>query len=296
MDAFPVVVMFVFFIVSALLLIVAVKKTTGRRIVQSVSLFIFVFLIHRCLCVIRGWAYGIIEIGRDDLVAFENLCMFVLIIGFTLLFGRIFCGWICPLGFLQELSGHLNRKQDRNMGALILYVLLLIIAVGYLVFFRPATDFFTENLAAIWSVILVLFLILFRLRPIRRTKNLKYYSLTAWVMLGLLSVYLTNPWCVLYGDELDYSSLLALFVVVSAASVHSMAWCRYLCPLGALLALVGRTGMIKLHSNGCKGCINRQCEQVCSSGALKNGEIEMAECVLCGECIAKCNMDIKICS
>ncbi|HIE43594.1 MAG TPA: 4Fe-4S binding protein [Candidatus Omnitrophica bacterium] len=296
-DAFPIIAIFILFAAATFLLLFFKKKALARRIVQVLAFFTFVILIHRCLCLIRGWAFGIIEIGRDDLRAFENLCMFVPIFGLSLLLGRIFCGWICPLGFLQEVAGSLTRKKGRkSLRSPIIFFILLTGSIIYLYFFRPTTDFFTENTAAIWSMMLLIILIYLWFIPSSQTERLKYYSLIGWIILGIAGVFLTSPWCIMYGNELDYSAFLALLVVTAVAVVHSQAWCRYLCPLGGLLSLLARFGsVIELKSNTCRNCSIEDCNLICPTGALTKEGINTSECILCGRCIENCNIEVGIC-
>jgi polyferredoxin len=292
-DAFPVLIFFVLFGASVIFFLFLKKKWIARRSIQIIAFFIFVFLIHRCLCVVRGWIYGLVEIGRDDLRAFEHLCMFIPILGLSIFFGRIFCGWICPLGFVQELAGRMNtRKGNRNIFSLILFIVLIAVSVVYFYYFRPGTDFFTENVAAVWSVVLIVLLIYLWFNPSFPAVKIKIISFAAWTLLGIVGVFITNPWCILYGNELDYSALLAFFNVIVIASVHSQAWCRYMCPLGGLLSLLSKYGLIQLKLTYCDDCYKKDCFSICPTGAIKNGKLRMPECILCGKCIEKCRGNI----
>ena len=302
-DAFPLMLLFVFLFLAALSLWRFERRQLARRLIQLASAFVFILLIHRCLCVIRGWAFGIQEIGRDDLFAFAQLCMFVPIVAFTLSLGRIFCGWVCPLGFLQELTGKIgtvkNKLEDLRRKKLFDYVFLSITAGCILVLFfiiRPSTDFLTENVAALWGfgLLIILFFAVTRHNWALGLRRLKWVSLFLWVSLAVIGVFLTNPWCVLFGNELDYSSLLALFAVMGTSVVMTLAWCRYLCPLGALLAWVSKFSMVRIRGlHKCNDC-GRDCEKVCPTGVLSMEGIDHSSCIFCGRCFDTCGARLSI--
>ena len=294
-DAAPFVIFFVILAAAGFLLLRGWRVQPLRRISQVLSAFVFIIFLHRCLCVLRGWVFGLRSVGTNDVFAFGNLCMFVLLAAVTLTMGRVFCGWACPLGLFSELVGGLARLRARLRRKRRLAAGYLILAGTALVVFwlawmvRPGTQFFTENVVAIWS--LVLLVLLFLVLPFERRdgafKKLRFASLALWLFLAVLGVFVTNPWCTLLGDEVDYSSIVALLAIILASLVISMAWCRYLCPMGAALGLMARYAPVRLGSlDKCSGC--GQCAEVCPVGALNEGEVDRSSCIYCGRCAARC--------
>jgi len=262
-------------------------RSVVRRIVQLVAAFIFIVFLHRCLCALRGWAFGLQLIGANNLIAFGHLSVFVIIMAFTALHGRLFCGWLCPLSLLQELLGtaaHARQRISTRVARLVTgYILLtglLIVIVWLALAVRPATQFLSENVAAVWggALLAMLFLVIPFERNDRRFTSVKYVSAGAWLGLSAVGVFVTNPWCVLMGDEMDYSSLVGLLAVIAGTLVVGLAWCRYLCPMGAALGLLAKYAPYKIvNPNTCDGC--GQCEGVCPTGAIHDGRVDQLSCI-----------------
>jgi len=296
-DATPFVLFFAILAGAAYALGRGRKVQLLRRTSQVLSSFIFIIFIHRCLCILRGWVFALKIVGRNDVIAFGYLCMFVLIAALTLVFGRVFCGWACPLGFFGEILGWTAQRRARlsrgrlTAGYMVLSgTMLLVVWMAYLV--RPGTQYFSENVAAVWGGWLLL-LLLFALpleRRDRGLKRVKYVSLGLWLLLSVIGVFVTSPWCTLFGDEVDYSSMVALVSVVLASAVVSMSWCRYLCPMGAALGLVARHSPSQLtNRKPCQGC--GACREMCPMGALREGGIDHASCIYCGRCVGQCGFE-----
>lgn len=294
-DAAPFVIFFVILAAAAFLLVRGWRVQLLRRLLQVLSAFFFIIFLHRCLCVVRGWVFGVKALGTNDVFAFGNLCMFVLLAAVTLTMGRVFCGWACPLGLFMELVGsvarlraRLSRKAELVAGYLVLVgTAVIVFWLAHLV--RPGTQFVTENVIAIWSMALLLLLLL--VLPFGRRdgafKKIRFVSLALWLFLSIMSVFVTSPWCVLLGDEVDYSSVVALVSIILGSAVVSMAWCRYLCPMGAALGWMARSAPVRLGSlHKCSAC--GLCAEVCPMGALDKGTVDGSSCIYCGRCVERC--------
>lgn len=290
-DAAPFVIFFVILAAAAALLQRSRHAQFWRRCCQALSAFVFVIFLHRCLCMLRSWIFALRLVGRNDIVAFGHLCMFALLVSVTLVVGRVFCGWVCPMGLFGEITAVLARRRARlPRGQRLLAGYLLLTGVCILIFWfaymvRPGTHFFSENVAAIWVAFLLLFL--FVALPVedsdRGLKRIKYLSMALWLLLSIIGVFVTSPWCVLFGDEVDYSSLTALAGVLFAGSIVSMAWCRYVCPMGAALGWLAKHSPVKIAP--CASCTQcGTCASLCPMGAVRDGSIDQSSCIYCGRC------------
>ncbi len=178
----------------------------------------------------------------------------------TVLLGRAWCGWLCPLGTLLEWTGRRHsRLRSATAWRQVKYGLLLAL------------------LAGAWLDIPGLSL----LSPL---------SLLERGLVGLIRPALGAS----VGGEgtfrpadmfpsLLLAGLLALNVAVSRF------WCRAFCPLGALLALFARpAGLRRQVEGGCNGC--GMCATCCPMGAIREDTWESTpqECILCLECAERC--------
>ncbi|MFH1853894.1 MAG: 4Fe-4S binding protein [Candidatus Omnitrophota bacterium] len=256
------------------------KRQVARRIVQLTALITFTFTFHRCFCTVRGWVFGINEIGKDNLSVFQNMCIFVPIMASLFVFGRIFCGWICPLGFMQEGLRKLRIFKNKIF-ALLLFLLIII----FMIFrFKPVNFFFVQNIASMLGLVLIILCFPAVLNPKtdKRLKKIKYLVLTLWTTLIVLGVFITSPWCSIYGNEIDYSSLVGFVAVIFAGSVISMAWCRYICPLGGLFAILAK--FYQYHVKG-TGVPSKTYKDTCPMAAIsEQGEVDKENCIYCLQC------------
>ena len=84
--------------------------------------------------------------------------------------------------------------------------------------------------------------------------------------------------------------LSVLIGVVVITFLFEMAWCRYLCPLGAVMTPLSRIGLLKVKRNdrGCNGC--GACDAVCLQRipVSQMEKITSADCTSCLDCVAAC--------
>lgn len=216
----------------------------------------------------------------------------LVILAASFVFGRVWCGWFCPLGALLDwFSPRAPRKSEphprwRHFKYALLVILLGAALLGNLTFlvFDPIT-LLTRTFAAAFLPALNALLV-----PVEA-------ALYSFALLQPPVDWLENN---LRGTVLPaqqtYSELGALFAGLFAAIIAlnwivPRFWCRYICPLGALYALPARVSWIKPHARGeCNHCA--ACMRVCPTGAIavkQDGlHVDPAECILCMDCVAVC--------
>jgi polyferredoxin len=174
----------------------------------------------------------------------------------TVLLGRIWCGWICPLGTLIDWvpsrKARFERLQQSPPWRFVKYALLFALLTGALF----------GNLGLVWLDPITL---LFRGGAATR----------AWAM----------------GHPFNQTFIVLLLLVLAGNAIHSRFWCRDLCPLGALLALVAKFCLIRhrVAESKCVSC--RQCATTCPMGAIDPGrgyKADPAECSVCMVCTERC--------
>ncbi len=173
----------------------------------------------------------------------------------TIVFGKVFCSWICPGYVLFELAGKLRR------------VLRFAEIEPASVRFSHANKyiFLVVGLAVAAATSSPLFSIIYPPAVISRT-------LHAWV----------------FGTALSGMVVLLLVMIGVEVFVSPRWWCRTMCPGGALYGLLGkyRWLRVKLNEGACTGC--RDCIPVCEAGINPIPQSESIECDNCGVCLRHC--------
>jgi len=112
-DMLPFLIMAGLLAVAAFLMWRFPGNQTVRRVVQTVSAAAFIVGIHPCGCMTRDLVLGIGWLSASDLTAFKYMIVFVTAGAFAAVVGRSFCGWLCPVGYAQELISLASRRLYR---------------------------------------------------------------------------------------------------------------------------------------------------------------------------------------
>lgn len=214
----------------------------------------------------------------------------------TLLFGRVFCGYACPMGTLLDLFAplakvlHIDQKVFKKLKILPLITLVTLLAlsvfkIGFVTIFDPISLITRVTAVAITSVKYLAHLYsLYSSMPYTEVGILEFGRELG---RGFNSAMTSN-----YPKLIDSSEwILLLFVLtVSLNALGKRFWCRYLCPLGGLLGLVGRVPLFrrKVDATACTNCM--RCTKSCDMQAVTNNGLatDAANCTLCLKCRGKC--------
>jgi len=295
-----------------------------RRISQAVFFFLFLFLLFQTE--FRGTfdedGAGSVQIGypvsifleMDPLVAFSTaisthtlygkLIWAVLIIIGTLIFGRFFCGWICPLGTLSHfLSSYKPERRGRTRVTANKYKGWMSVKY-YLLFGLIITSIFSSVQTGLIDPIPFLV----------RSLSVSVLPAMSYALgNGLDYLYNTDVGFLKTASDAGYyvfgSNILSyvprffhfgwvigvIFVVVMLLNRFiTRFWCRGICPLGAFFGLISRFaifGMVKDDSK-CDDC--NLCKLHCQGACDPQGGAQwrQAECHLCFNCEAVCPNDV----
>lgn len=209
-----------------------------------------------------------------------------MLVVFTLVFGRIYCSVICPLGVMQDIISRLHgiRKKNRftyskekrwlRYGVLVVFVASALAGVNAVVsllapyssygriassLMKPVYETGNNVLAAIAE----------------RFDSYAFYSVDVW-MKSLPTLIIAS---------------VTLVVIAVLAWRGGRTYCNTVCPVGTILSFLARFSWMKVRIDGSK-CVNcGLCTKNCKASAIdfKNHKIDYSLCVVCGDCIDKCN-------
>ncbi|MFH2091684.1 MAG: 4Fe-4S dicluster domain-containing protein [Pseudomonadota bacterium] len=215
----------------------------------------------------------------------------LIIIGLTVLLGRVFCSWACPLGTLIDMAGHFIKpvKKIKTSLSHLKYWLLTLLLVSS-AFGVQLTGFFDPFSLLVRTLV-------FSIDPgLNYLASLFFdslYTLGPPAVSNLSEpVYdLFKAFILPYRQSFFYLtgfSFLLLGVVFMLEMVSKRFWCRNLCPLGGLLAVVSKVSIFKrVPVKVCKHC--ELCESSCRMNAFAvQGKFEFTECNLCMDCLEFC--------
>jgi len=182
----------------------------------------------------------------------SSLVLFVILVISAVLFGGAFCGFICPLGSIQELVGKLGKK----------------------LFPKKYNNFIPYKVH-------------------KRLKYLRYLVLVVIIYFSSYSLKLVfadyDPYYALfnfYTGEAAITAILILVVVLISSLFVERPWCKYLCPLSAILGIFNKFRIFKIvrSKNTCINC--KKCDNVCPMN-IKVSEKEIindTNCISCLKC------------
>ena len=179
----------------------------------------------------------------------------------ALAFGRLICGWLCPLGLVQDLLDKIPTKKIQKSE-------------------------WTRRLSYLKYVILVVFVVVLPLGF--QLAGKRFLAFCHWVCPNLP---FTNSIMTLWAGgsfrpHMFYSSRFAILVAVILLSVFLFRpFCRFICPLGAFYGLFNKIALlsVKVDESKCVHC--NACLRTCKMDIKKVGD---CECISCGECKAAC--------
>ena len=216
-----------------------------------------------------------------------NVGVVVALVLLTLVFGRIYCSVVCPLGVMQDvvswISGRRKKRKFRfsyspekrilRYGVLALFIIAFIAGIGSLVaLLAPYSSYgrIAQNI----------------FQPVYIFGN----NLMAWAAERVDSY-------AFYSREVWLRSLPTFIIAaITLVGIGVLAWrngrtyCNTICPVGTILSLMARFSWfkVKVDETKCNKCglCSRSCKSACID--FKNSKIDYSRCVVCGDCIDKC--------
>jgi len=257
-----------------------IKKSKARtvRTITQISVFVIVFLISiskwlseqgfkipvlpdaslHAICPFGGVA-TIYEFAASGnfIQKIHSSAFILMILGVivAILFGAIFCGYICPFGTFQEWIGKIGRK----------------------LFPKKYNHFVPKKLDHL-------------LRYLRYgVLAMVLYNTAVTAKLVFQAV---DPYYALFNfftNEVAVTAYIALGVITVLSLFIERPWCKYFCPYGALLGLFNLISIFKIrrNKNTCIGC--KQCDNTCPMNieVSNTNTVKNHQCIICHQCTSE---------
>jgi ferredoxin len=211
---------------------------------------------------------------------------FIIIMVFTLLFGRVYCSSVCPLGTLQDMiiyAGKKIRKKRRftysGSYKILRYSLLAASVIAFVsgsIFLVTLLDPFSNA----GRILTGLF------KPLVFLANN-----TASSIFESFDMYIIYPQKVrgFSWTGFIFASSFLIFITILALKKERV-FCNTLCPVGAILGLTSKYSLVKieLEKDSCTGC--GLCEKVCKGNCIDSKEktVDFERCISCYNCFTVC--------
>ncbi len=239
--------------------------TLTRRIIQIAALILFPGLFISTFSAIKAIYVAIIGGTFSAASLAGQIILAVSMLLITAIMGRFFCGFLCAFGSMGDFFWYLGSKlkiQRPKIGSRmdrILKKIKYVLLVGIVLLIWTLGVSILSGTGNPWTVFGML------------TKLSGWTDMTVLVSVGML---------------------LLLLIVVGSLYIERF-FCRYLCPLGAVLAIVSRFRLFKIRKPGEKCGPCRACTKRCSMGIplYRSNVVTSAECIDCMNCVEICPRD-----
>lgn len=231
------------------------------------------------------WVSWMPKIQFLEAVLALNVVVIVALLVLTLVFGRIYCSVICPLGIMQDIFGWLGKKAKKNrytyskqkhaLRIIFFGIMLISLVLGggtivqllapYSAFGRICTNLLQPVWMAGNNVLAAI---------------AEYYDSYAF--------YHTNIWMRALPSLII--AAITLIILAVLAWRNGRTYCNTICPVGTLLSVFAKFSWLKIHFDvdKCKNCslCTKNCKAACID--YKTHTVDPLRCVVCGDCIKSC--------
>jgi NAD-dependent dihydropyrimidine dehydrogenase PreA subunit len=222
---------------------------TLRGFFMMASMVILGFYVGGCPCPIMSLQHVIFSVyglGTN----WVGMIWFLGLLPVTYLFGKVWCGWICHLGALQEflfLPGKIKVMQSEKAQIIMRRIRMLLLAALAIQIIITGTNLFKT------------------IDPFKVAFNLYSTNLTGWILLGLIlltSVFMFRPFC--------------------------KTFCPIGLILGWIGKISG--ALVLAPAEGCKACrvCEKSCQINAITKDIKFSKLDNQECIACGNCVGDC--------
>ncbi|MCM1531173.1 MAG: 4Fe-4S binding protein [Bacteroides sp.] len=236
---------------------------------------------------LHAWFGWLAKIQFLPAVLALNVGVVVALVLLTLLFGRVYCSVICPLGVFQDIVSWISGKRKKHRfrfsyspakkwlryTVLVLFVIALVAGIGsFVALLAPYSSYgrIAQNLFAPlwqWGNNFLAYLA-------ERADSYAFYRTDVWIK--------SLPTFIV--------AAVTFVVLVVLAWRNGRTYCNTICPVGTVLGFLSKFALFQpvINKNKCNACglCSRKCKAACIDG--KNHLIDYSRCVACMDCIDTC--------
>lgn len=257
-----------------------------RRILSFLFFCLITLLFLDFTGTIHLWFGWMAKIQFLPAVLALNVFVISTLILLTLIFGRIYCSVICPLGVMQDLIAWLSKKRKKNKYSYSkaktilrwsiwgIFVVAIIFGIAsfvallapYSSYGRIANNLFAPIYQSINNILALI---------AERGENYTFYSKEVWIK--------SLPTFII-----AFVTFILLFIL---AWRNGRTYCNTICPVGTTLSVFARFSIFKpiIDKSKCVNCglCAKNCKSACIN--IKEHAVDYSRCVTCGNCISVCN-------
>ena len=235
--------------------------------------------------------HGLLHLQMVPAILAGSIGAVVFLLLLTLLFGRVYCSFLCPAGIFQDIfirlskRGHLKKNKRRRWfsyhkpanilrySIVALAAVLLLFGSSHLLLYLDPYSNYGRIVANIFSPIVIF------------GNNVLAGRLMAMDNYALYPISIVN---ITMGALVASIAIFLLFGILSV--VRGRLFCNTLCPVGGLLSLFSRYSFFRISfdQTACNHC--GLCERSCKSECINSQEqtVDASRCVNCFNCLSSC--------
>jgi len=259
------------------------------RIILATIFFVGVTLLFLDFTgTLHAWLGWMAKVQFLPAVLAMNFVVVAILLLLTLLFGRVYCSVICPLGVMQDVISWIHGKTKKKNRFRFSYsparkwlrYAVLVLFVAGLVFGAHSIAILIAPYSAYGRIAGNLFAPLYQWANnffawiAERADSYAFYSVDVWIKSVTTFVI----------------SAVTFVVIAVLAWKNGRTWCNTICPVGTVLGFFSKFSLFApvIDTQKCRSCglCGKQCKASCIN--MKEHEIDYSRCVACMDCIDTC--------
>ena len=234
---------------------------------------------------LHAWFGWMARVQLLPAVLAVNVAVVAALLVLTLLFGRVYCSVICPLGVFQDVASWAGGKRRKNRFTYsralpwLRYGMLALFVAAMVAHIKPVAELLAPY-SAYGRIASNLFAPLYRwgnnllAYAAERIDSYAFYTVDVWVKSGV-----------------TFAVAAATFAVLAVlAWRNGRTYCNTVCPVGTVLGLLSKYALLRpvIDPKKCTSC--SLCARKCKASCIdyKNHEIDHSRCVACMDCLDAC--------